>query len=137
MCVCVCMRMCVLARACVCVCVCVLERVCSYACHSCCCMRACLHPCLNSVCCTTTECSANAMPTIQWCEGKPSFISLPGCLLFLRSSASCLTQSVLACYRRGRGGGCQAEQGGPLTAHHFAALKQYLTLPLPSLNRHS
>jgi len=122
-CVCVCVRVCACAcvRVCVCLCACAPVRVCACACVCvcvctcaflllhCCCMRACLHPCLNFICCVITECSANAMPTVQPCGGKPRSVSsawLPLVLALLCLSLSpvrsCLLQADGVWGGRGR-----------------------------------
>ena len=117
-CVCVCVRVCICVYLCVFVCVCVHASACRFCC---CCMTACLHPCLNLICCITTECSTNAMPTIQSCGDKPRFAGpawLPLVLVLLCLSLSpvrsCLLHAGEVWGRRGRRSG-----GDILTTRHL------------------
>ena len=109
-----------IARVCVLTCVCKSARVCASvcvrvyacACHFCCCMRACLHPCLNFICCITTECSADAMLTTQSLGANQGLRGLHGCFLFLRSSAFRSAQSALALLQAGEIWGRRAGRAG-------------------------
>jgi len=112
-CVCVCAPVCV--RLCMCVCVC--AHVCTL------CTRAFLllheHACIpvNFIICITTECNANAMPSIQSCGGKPRFARSPAWLplvlalfcLLLSPVCSCLLQVGGVWEGRGR----QSGEGHP------------------------
>ena len=119
---CVCAYVCVSACLCVCayVCVPVCVRVRVGVCTLCACaflLRACLHSCLDFSYCITTECSANAIPTVQSCGGKPRFASSAWLPLFL--ALLCLSLSpVRSCLLQAGGvwgvRGRQSEGGHPL-----------------------
>ena len=129
-CVCVCKgaqeSMCVCARVCapVHVCLCMCAPVCApvYVCTLCACAflllhESSLHSCLNFIICITTECNANAMPSIQSCGGKPRFARSPAWLplvlalfcLLLSPVCSCLLQVGGVWEGRGR----QSGEGHP------------------------
>jgi hypothetical protein len=94
-------RGCVGACTCVCVRECVCESVCARVCMSllllhCCCMRACLPPCLNFICCNHRS---NANYTIL--QPRPAWLPL-----VLHSSVSRSVRTAPACCRRTRSAAC-------------------------------
>jgi len=137
--------LCACARVCACACVSVRVCACMFApVHVCVCARECvhvvrlcinaaarLHSCLNFTCCT--ECSANAIPTLQsWGQGL---------LACMAASCSCaplpLAQpGLLLPAAGGQGLGGKAEQGGASSPSLLTLNNEYLKTPPPeNLNR--